>query len=176
MTDTLEGGCSCGEVRYRLASAPMFVHCCHCLNCQKHTGTAFVINLLIEASRVKLLGGNAATGHHAAQWRQPEQDLPLPEVPGGGLERVRRTIADPVRARRDARRLRPPCRRTCTSTPARSSPGSRSPLRSRPSRSTTIRRHSGPRRARSAARPRSRVPERSESTVRVWGCASPSSG
>lgn len=56
MTGTLEGGCSCGEVRYRLASAPMFVHCCHCLNCQKHTGTAFVINLLIEASRVELLG------------------------------------------------------------------------------------------------------------------------
>jgi len=56
MTGTLEGGCSCGEVRYRLASAPMFVHCCHCLNCQKHTGTAFVINLLIEAARVELLG------------------------------------------------------------------------------------------------------------------------
>ena len=56
MTGTLEGGCSCGEVRYRLASAPMFVHCCHCLNCQKHTGTAFVINMLIEASRVELLG------------------------------------------------------------------------------------------------------------------------
>jgi len=23
-----EGGCACGAVRYRLASAPMFVHCC----------------------------------------------------------------------------------------------------------------------------------------------------
>ena len=45
MIETLEGGCACGEVRYRLASAPMFVHCCHCLNCQRHTGSAFVINL-----------------------------------------------------------------------------------------------------------------------------------
>ena len=53
---TLEGGCSCGAVRYRLASEPMFVHCCHCLNCQKHTGSAFVINLLIEATRVQLQG------------------------------------------------------------------------------------------------------------------------
>ena len=52
----LTGGCSCGDVRYRLTSRPMFVHCCHCLNCQKHTGSAFVINLLIEADRVKLLG------------------------------------------------------------------------------------------------------------------------
>jgi hypothetical protein len=33
----------------------MFVHCCHCLNCQRQTGSAFVINLLIEADRVELL-------------------------------------------------------------------------------------------------------------------------
>jgi hypothetical protein len=52
-----EGGCSCGAVRYRLASEPMFVHCCHCLNCQRQTGSAFVINLLIEADRVELLSG-----------------------------------------------------------------------------------------------------------------------
>src|SRR4029078_9810986 len=52
-----EGGCSCGAVRYRLASAPMFVHCCHCLNCQRQTGSAFVINLLMEADRVELLAG-----------------------------------------------------------------------------------------------------------------------
>ena len=35
----------------------MFVHCCHCLNCQRQTGGAFVINLLIEADRVDLLAG-----------------------------------------------------------------------------------------------------------------------
>ena len=52
-----EGGCSCGAVLYRLASEPMFVHCCHCLNCQRQTGSAFVINLLIEADRVELLSG-----------------------------------------------------------------------------------------------------------------------
>ena len=53
-----EGGCSCGAVRYRLTSDPLFVHCCHCLNCQIQTGSAFVINLLIEADRVELLAGN----------------------------------------------------------------------------------------------------------------------
>jgi hypothetical protein len=52
-----EGGCSCGEVRYRLASEPLFTHCCHCLNCQRQTGSAFVINLLIEADRLELLAG-----------------------------------------------------------------------------------------------------------------------
>lgn len=52
-----EGGCSCGEVRYRLSSDPLFVHCCHCLNCQLQTGSAFVVNILIEADRVELLVG-----------------------------------------------------------------------------------------------------------------------
>jgi hypothetical protein len=52
-----EGGCSCGAVRYRLTSEPLFVHCCHCLNCQRQTGSAFVINILIEADRVELLSG-----------------------------------------------------------------------------------------------------------------------
>jgi hypothetical protein len=33
----------------------MFVHCCHCLNCQRQTVSAFVIDLLIEADRVGLL-------------------------------------------------------------------------------------------------------------------------
>lgn len=52
-----EGGCACGEVRYRLTSEPLFTHCCHCRNCQRQTGSAFVINLLIEADRVELLAG-----------------------------------------------------------------------------------------------------------------------
>jgi hypothetical protein len=53
-----EGGCACGEVRYRLASEPLFVHCCHCLNCQNQTGSAFVVNVLIETDRVQLLAGD----------------------------------------------------------------------------------------------------------------------
>jgi hypothetical protein len=57
-SSSLEGGCSCGEVRYRLSSEPLFVHCCHCLNCQRQTGSAFVINVLIEADRVELLAGD----------------------------------------------------------------------------------------------------------------------
>jgi len=54
----LEGGCACGEVRYRLTSAPMFNHCCHCLDCQRQTGSAFVLNALIEADRVVPLSGD----------------------------------------------------------------------------------------------------------------------
>ena len=54
----LEGGCACGRVRVRLQSKPMFVHCCHCRECQRQTGSAFVINALIETSRVERLAGD----------------------------------------------------------------------------------------------------------------------
>jgi hypothetical protein len=53
----MEGGCSCGAVRYRIGVPPLFVHCCHCRNCQRHTGSAFVVNVLIETARVELLQG-----------------------------------------------------------------------------------------------------------------------
>jgi len=57
MRTQAEGGCACGTIRYRLSSEPLFVHCCHCLNCQRQTGSAFVINLLIETERVEILAG-----------------------------------------------------------------------------------------------------------------------
>ena len=56
-TSAIEGGCTCGEVRYRMTSPPLIVHCCHCRWCQRETGTAFALNALIEADRVELLAG-----------------------------------------------------------------------------------------------------------------------
>ncbi len=56
-TETFEGGCTCRNVRYRLTSKPMFVHCCHCRWCQRDSGTAFALNAMIEAERVELLSG-----------------------------------------------------------------------------------------------------------------------
>lgn len=57
MTETFEGRCTCGEVRYRMTSEPMFVHCCHCTECQRNSGSAFALNAMIEADRVELLQG-----------------------------------------------------------------------------------------------------------------------
>jgi len=53
----MEGGCDCRGVRYRMLGAPLFVHCCHCTWCQRESGTAFALNVLIEADRVQLLEG-----------------------------------------------------------------------------------------------------------------------
>lgn len=52
----MEGQCGCGAVTYHLTDRPMFVHCCHCSECQKQTGSAFVLNGLIESDRIKLNG------------------------------------------------------------------------------------------------------------------------
>ena len=53
----VDGGCTCRHVRYRMAAAPMFVHCCHCTWCQRETGSAFALNALIEADQVRVLQG-----------------------------------------------------------------------------------------------------------------------
>jgi hypothetical protein len=55
----LEGRCTCGDVRYRLTAAPMFVHCCHCRWCQRETGASFALNAMVEAERLTLLAGMA---------------------------------------------------------------------------------------------------------------------
>lgn len=72
----IEGGCTCGAVRYRLASAPIVVHCCHCRWCQRETGSAFVINAMIESDRVELLQGEPET-------------VPVPSQSGKGQRIVR---------------------------------------------------------------------------------------
>ena len=54
---SLEGGCDCGEVRYRMTRAPMIVHCCHCRWCQRESGAAFALNAMVEAAHVELLRG-----------------------------------------------------------------------------------------------------------------------
>src|SRR6185369_1869599 len=90
MTELLPGRCSCGAVRYRLQSPPMFVHCCHCLDCQRQTGSAFVLNALIEADRVDVDGGeveavpvptDSGRPHHI--FRCPQCKIALWSVYGG---------------------------------------------------------------------------------------------
>jgi hypothetical protein len=86
----LAGACFCGAVRYRLNAEPMFVHCCHCLDCQSQTGGAFAINALIERENVEVLAGEPArvampTGsgrpHHI--YRCPACQTPLWSDYGG---------------------------------------------------------------------------------------------
>jgi hypothetical protein len=54
---TYEGGCTCRHVRYRVTRKPLFVHCCHCRWCQRETGSAFVLNAMVESQYVELTHG-----------------------------------------------------------------------------------------------------------------------
>lgn len=53
----LTGGCRCSRVRFRVESAPIITHCCHCRFCQKVSGAAFRINAMIETEHVRVLEG-----------------------------------------------------------------------------------------------------------------------
>jgi hypothetical protein len=54
----IDGGCDCRAVRYRLTSAPLVVHCCHCRWCQRESGASFALNAMIESERVIGLGAD----------------------------------------------------------------------------------------------------------------------
>ena len=53
-----DGGCDCRDVRYRMSTAPLFVHCCHCRWCQRESGASFALNAMIESDRLQVLHGD----------------------------------------------------------------------------------------------------------------------
>ncbi len=75
----LAGGCACGSVRYRLDASPMFVHCCHCRDCQRQTGSAFVINALIETDRIAPLLRNPEPAAMRTDSGRPHQIYRCPD-------------------------------------------------------------------------------------------------
>ncbi|HEY4199232.1 MAG TPA: GFA family protein [Devosiaceae bacterium] len=42
MPETHSGGCLCGAVRYTVTGEPLLVGICHCADCRKESGSAFV--------------------------------------------------------------------------------------------------------------------------------------
>jgi len=90
--ETFDGGCTCRQVRYRMTSRPLFVHCCHCRWCQRETGSAFVLNAMIEADRVELLSGQpemvltpSESGKGQKIWRCPTCRIAVwSNYPGAG--------------------------------------------------------------------------------------------
>jgi hypothetical protein len=63
----LDGGCDCRHVRYRMETAPLFVHCCHCRWCQRESGASFALNAMIESDRVTVLGAEPELVHTPSQ-------------------------------------------------------------------------------------------------------------
>ena len=64
------GHCGCGAVTYVMNADPIIVHCCHCSECQRQTGSAFVLNALVESEHVTVEG--------------PTREVTLPTPSGNG--------------------------------------------------------------------------------------------
>ena len=77
----MEGRCACGEVRFRLSGRPFAVHCCHCRSCQRETGSAFVINGLIETGEVEVLSGAPETVDTPSESGRGQQIVRCPKCP-----------------------------------------------------------------------------------------------
>jgi hypothetical protein len=55
MTDfPKHGSCNCQSVQYTITDAPLFTHLCHCTKCQKRTGSAFVLNIMVFVNDIAL--------------------------------------------------------------------------------------------------------------------------
>ena len=50
------GGCQCGAIRYEVKEAPHLVYTCHCTECQRLTGSAFSMALVVAGAAFQLAG------------------------------------------------------------------------------------------------------------------------
>jgi len=56
----LYGSCQCGAITYTVGAGPLFTYACHCSSCQKRTGSAFSLGLLIATEAMELKGALTA--------------------------------------------------------------------------------------------------------------------
>src|ERR1700742_2786798 len=69
----IEGGCSCGKVRYRAEAEPLFTGICHCTSCQKTSGTSFAVVVAVPEPALIMSGetrtydskGDSGQGTHS---------------------------------------------------------------------------------------------------------------
>jgi hypothetical protein len=59
-----EGGCLCGDIRYKVTAAPLRVTICHCRFCQRFTGSAFLVEPIFPTDDVVFAGAAPKTYDH----------------------------------------------------------------------------------------------------------------
>jgi hypothetical protein len=50
------GGCQCGRVRYQLVGEPLMLAICHCTECQRQSGSAFGMTMIVPSANLKVEG------------------------------------------------------------------------------------------------------------------------
>ena len=53
----LDGGCRCGEIRYRVTGAPKFIVACHCTDCQQLSSSAYALGMVLAEDGFSLTQG-----------------------------------------------------------------------------------------------------------------------
>jgi hypothetical protein len=61
----LTGGCQCGAVRYAVTAEPITVYACHCHDCQRQTGAAFALSMVVPRGAIRVTAGVAR------EWLRP---------------------------------------------------------------------------------------------------------
>jgi hypothetical protein len=102
----LTGGCHCGAVRYEIMAAPILTYTCHCMDCQRITGTAFSLAIIVAESAFRLTKGTprpveriAASGRVNVRLLCPDcgcwiSGIGRPDVSGELVRRVRAGTLD----------------------------------------------------------------------------------
>lgn len=57
MAAPYHGHCLCGAIRYRVNAEPYTLYACHCSDCQRRTGAAFGLSMIVKREAVELLQG-----------------------------------------------------------------------------------------------------------------------
>ncbi len=57
MSETIAGGCLCGEIRYECQGEPVSSFICHCTDCQQFTGSVFAAALFFPRGSFRMLSG-----------------------------------------------------------------------------------------------------------------------
>ena len=61
MAAELTGGCQCGGIRYEVTGAPQQLVVCHCTDCQRQSGSAFGMTLVVKEEDFRLTKGELKT-------------------------------------------------------------------------------------------------------------------
>ena len=61
----VEGGCQCGAVRYRLTASPLSVYNCHCKDCQRFSGAAWSMSMVVADESFAVSGSTDRYNRHA---------------------------------------------------------------------------------------------------------------
>lgn len=56
------GGCRCGQVRFKVGEAPLLTMACHCRGCQRMTGSAFSLSVLVPSAGFEVTAGEPVIG------------------------------------------------------------------------------------------------------------------